>query len=773
MRSSTDALARTLLSLATAVHALCALPLLGPVFGDAEWWTGPVTAVAAIAAVGAAAQWTRVPATVTSVLQLVALVMAVTGRYAPDAALLRTVPTPAAVARLVDLLFAGVSDIRTNVIPVPATDGIVLLVTLLLGVLLVSAHLMAVTLRVPGLAGAALLSLVAVPLTVHPRGVGGGAFAVAAAGFLLLLAVDSAARTASWGVRVPPRDRRGGRRWTAAASALRGLGAVGIAGTSVVLALLVPALVPTMTSDSVFSLVGQLRGDGQTVTTVDPLTSLRGTLTSGGDRRVLEYRTADRSPEYLRTHVLDAFDGENWTMSPVRADAGDRVEGPLPRVPGFAGEAAPGTVTTDVTVSADARGMDFLPLPYPSSTVRVAGEWYVDPDTLMVFSPHGEAAGLTYRVTSGFPEPREEDLRAAAPSAPGIDRRYLAPPSLSEEVTRLVEQVVADADTSFDRAVALQDWFTGGGFDYDLNPPRVPGGTDPLAHFLLQSRTGYCQHFASAMAATARHLGIPARVAVGYTPGEHVGSDRWVVRESDAHAWPELYFEGYGWLRFEPTPGEGQPTAAVPDYATPGPAEPTAADADGAEESVESAAPESAPPDEGAAAEQNPAPEERPTADGPAGDGVPGAVAAVSALTVLSAVPALLRHLVRGLRWRRARDAASLARSAWLELRDDLLDLGRPWNPAHSPRAVERALVEDGRLDADARAALHRVVAAVEAVHYAPGPFTVPHLAGDSRTVRRALTAASPPLSRVLALLLPRSLWWAARTAEPRRVRRP
>src|SRR5690606_19545107 len=141
------------------------------------------------------------------------------------------------------------------------------------------------------------------------------------------------------------------------------------------------------------------------------------------------------------------------------------------------------------------------------------------------------------------------------------------------------------------------------------------------------------------------------------------------------------------------------------------------------------------------------------------------AVAAAVAAALL-AVPALLRRLVRALRWRRSRDAAESARAAWAELRDDLVDLGWEWNPAHSPRTVERLLLSREPVADRARAALHRIVAAEEAARYAPQTPAVPDLAEDCRTVRRALAASSPPLSRVRALLLPRSLW----TARPRRA---
>ncbi len=768
MRPVDQALPATLLSLAAAAAALCTLPLLGPLFADPDWWTGPAAATVAAAAVGTAAQWVRLPATATPVLQLVAVVVAVTARYAPGTALLGAVPTPATVRLLSQLVVSGVLDIRANVIPVPATEGIVLLLSLLLSVLTVAAHLMAVTLRVPGVAGAALLSLAAVPLTVHPEGVDGTAFAVAAGGFLLMFAADSAARALAWGPRTARGEGPGARGRTAAAAGLWGLGAAGTAAVCVVLALLLPALVPGLTGGSVYSLVEQLRAGGQTVTTVDPLTSLRGSLTSGGDRRVLDYRTGDPTPEYLRTHVLDSFDGETWTMSPVQASPDHLLDGVIPRPPGSSGASSGELVTTEITVSTEVRGMDFLPLPYPSSDVRVDGEWYVDPDTLMVFSPAGDASGLTYTVTSAASVPDGEALRSAGSTGRlRVDQRYLDLPPLPGEVEQLAERVTARAETSFDQALALQDWFTGGDFTYDLDPPQVPSGADPLVHFLRDSRTGYCQHFASAMAVMARYLGIPARVAVGYTAGENVGTDRWTVRQGDAHAWPELYFPGYGWLRFEPTPGEGQPNASAPAYTAPAPdptpsREPQATAAPEEESASPEQAPSPASPTASAEAEQ---PEESPAADRGGRDGGSAHAAVVAAASagaaVLLAVPALLRRLVRALRWRRVRDASGAARAAWAELRDDVVDLGLEWNAALSPRAVERSLASGGLPEGPAREALHRIVAAEEAVRYSPRPpaVTAVGLAEDCRTVRRALAAACGLPVRVRAAVLPRSLW--------------
>jgi hypothetical protein len=89
-----------------------------------------------------------------------------------------------------------------------------------------------------------------------------------------------------------------------------------------------------------------------------------------------------------------------------------------------------------------------------------------------------------------------------------------------------------------------------------MHPP--PSGAHPLRDFVLHTKRGYCQHFAGAMALMLRYLGIPARVAEGFVSGAYdPATHTWTVTDHDAHAWVEVWFAGYGWLPFDPTPGRG------------------------------------------------------------------------------------------------------------------------------------------------------------------------------------------------------------------------
>jgi hypothetical protein len=117
--------------------------------------------------------------------------------------------------------------------------------------------------------------------------------------------------------------------------------------------------------------------------------------------------------------------------------------------------------------------------------------------------------------------------------------------------------VTGETRSPYAAVVALETWFRStGGFTYSEEPGATPG-LPPLVGFVMDTKTGYCQHFAGAMALMARLLGIPARVAAGFVSGKYQ-DDFWQVTDHDAHTWVEVWFPPYGWLPFDPTPGRGR-----------------------------------------------------------------------------------------------------------------------------------------------------------------------------------------------------------------------
>jgi protein-glutamine gamma-glutamyltransferase len=126
-----------------------------------------------------------------------------------------------------------------------------------------------------------------------------------------------------------------------------------------------------------------------------------------------------------------------------------------------------------------------------------------------------------------------------------------------EGLSEQAESLARGARAPYGAVVAIEAWLrTTGGFVYDEQPPSS-GGAPPLAYFVAESRRGYCQQFAGAMALMLRFLGIPARVAAGFASGTY-RDGAWTVTDHNAHAWVEVWFPGYGWLTFDPTPGRGE-----------------------------------------------------------------------------------------------------------------------------------------------------------------------------------------------------------------------
>jgi len=191
--------------------------------------------------------------------------------------------------------------------------------------------------------------------------------------------------------------------------------------------------------------------------------------------------------------------------------------------------------------------------------------------------------GESYRVWSYVPDPSPAALAASTARYPAAAERFLevegrefpafgaadrarlvdaffADPSYAgfrryRPMYDLAERVTSGARTPYATVLALEAWFRQtGGFTYDESPPRAKDS--PLVAFVTRTRAGYCQHFAGAMAAMLRMLGIPARVAVGFTSGTPADG-RWEVSDRDAHAWVEVWFRGHGWIPFDPTPGRG------------------------------------------------------------------------------------------------------------------------------------------------------------------------------------------------------------------------
>ena len=294
-----------------------------------------------------------------------------------------------------------------------------------------------------------------------------------------------------------------------------------------------------------------------------------------------------RGPEtatYWRTSTLDLFTDDHWfeDLLVITRLENDVARVPLdPLTPARARD-PDSWLAQEVEVHAlvDDR-LAAAGTPVAIDTRRLGTVFTRSGGVLNVRDPLGD--GQRYRVWSYAPDPAPTALARSKPRYPvqalpyldiggrefppfgqagreAVVRSLFNDPSYSyfvpyRRVYKVARRVVGTPGSPYEAVLALETWFRQkGGFRYVERPPKVPGA--PLVSFVTRTKAGYCQHYAGAMAVMLRMLGIPARVAVGFTSGTYDGQ-RWTVTDHDAHAWVEAWFRGYGWVPFDPTPGRG------------------------------------------------------------------------------------------------------------------------------------------------------------------------------------------------------------------------
>ncbi|NUT44025.1 MAG: DUF4129 domain-containing protein [Thermoactinospora sp.] len=774
------------LSLASAVATFAVAIVLYPLLSGGGWFWGSLGAVVVVFGASVLSGKLALPAWAAPFVGVLAMLLYITAVFTGTKAWALLFPTTDSIPHLGKLYAAGWTDIQRFAAPVPSNTGVSLLTTTGVGGIAIIVDLMATRLRRAALAGLPLLALVTVPATILSDPIGWPSFIIAALGFTGLLIADGRERIGHWGRAVLVRRTRhatSGPRDTADTRGLRLSGKrIGFAAIGV--ALVLPALVPTMEpfQPFTFGVGGSGRGDGgNSITIPDPVAGLKGQLQLPEKRTVLTYSNSDNQPRYLRIYSLDVFDGEQFRMTPPKGAPENRTEnGPLPRPPGLGDSTPVQEVNTKIQISEEVEDLRFLPTPYPASQVRADGDWRADVGSLMVFTTEEDASGMEYEVSSIEPKPTPELLAASQPAAADrVDQKLLElPPGFPQEIRDLADTTTSKAKNQYEAATMIQELFTDktNGFTYSLQTQGQ--NNNALVDFLIYSKTGYCEQYAAAMALLARAVGIPARVAIGYTGGSKV-ENGFQVTTADMHAWPELYFEGAGWLAFEPTPTAsaplGQGTARVPGYTV----RPT-------EQSSNPSGPDNTVnPEVGEVPTLNPnalrnireLEQDRLAGNGSlmVEEGMPlwGKIGlGAAALLLLLLIPAAMRLVtrsrrVRSLSWKisgpsdevtakTARVSPPVA-AAWAELDDVLCDYGMARQPSETPRALARRLTEQLEFDAEAATAIAAISTAVERVLFAREPGVIDPLKPHLKTVRRALADTVTRGRRLRAALLPPS----------------
>lgn len=680
-------------------------------------------------------------------VQLLLVLVVLTVFYAPGDAWWRLLPTPTSVADLVGVLADGFAELREQATPALPLTGLVALTALLVGLVAVAVDLIAVAGRQAALAGLGLLLLYCVPVSTVTGSIGLTAVVAPAAGFGLLLWADQRRRLAA-------EDRSTARATTGSGSgaALR-VGVLALLG-----GLLLGAVLPTLPEGSFGTGLGGGSGPGGTTgVALDPVAALQGQLTRPEAMELLRVETDVADPGHLRAVVLDQYDAEaGWTMS--------NLDGELSVVQPDLAPLPPAQERRRVTARFTARGHDdrFLPVLWSPRSVAVddPADWRYDPATGTVFGRETTTAQRSWLVEADQPVPGTELLRSAAPLDPAdpVQRRFTALPELDPEVTATVGEVIAGARSPYERVRRISDYLSdrANGFVYSLS--TAPGTSDDDLVNFLRLKRGYCEQYAGAMAVMVRAAGIPARVALGYTPGEVLEDGSRRVTTDDAHAWVEAYFSGLGWVPFDPTPISEERSVDLA-WAPRGGEDP--GDITGG--STATSAPQAQPTPRTDRAGDAVTAAQRPAAAQGWLRPVLVTTGAVLLVAVVVAVPVGARALQR-----RRRLAAGGARDLWDELVATVTDLGLALDPAWTPRRSATSLADqaghgrDPVLAQRAGDAVRRLALAEEAASYGP---PVAHdddraqrLREELRTARRGLGHAVPRRTRLRATLWPASL---------------
>jgi transglutaminase-like putative cysteine protease len=302
---------------------------------------------------------------------------------------------------------------------------------------------------------------------------------------------------------------------------------------------------------------------------LDPLVDIRGRLNDPTDE--ILFSVASESPSYWRTTSLPDFDGTKWTVS---QDLLDNAGGQLANTMTIS---EVGVAETDVIqfVTIQSLAGSFAPVADRPVQLRSATRslFYEPTSGTLLVSQEGLKRNDNYQIVSTIVVPSADTLRTSSSSSPP-GPEFLQLPK-NQEIAQLqpvVAEITNGTAGNYEKLLAIQNYFRDN-FTYSLDVPA--SSTDSATLEFLNRKTGYCEQFSSTFALFARLMGIPSRVAIGFTPGESslIGTSNvqlFNVRSQHAHAWPEVWFDGIGWVLFEPTPGRGAPSA---DYTNVAPAQ--------------------------------------------------------------------------------------------------------------------------------------------------------------------------------------------------------
>ncbi|HET8594921.1 MAG TPA: DUF3488 and transglutaminase-like domain-containing protein [Intrasporangium sp.] len=752
----------------TVLGALATLAAAYPVtslFSSSEWFSQVAVFVALTAAVGLVMRGLSPSRLAVVAVQVVVVGYVIVWRFGQDT-LSWFLPTRETWDGLAFLVSEAYDTIQRYTAPAPLTAGVTFCLVVIGAALAIAVDAMAATWRAPAAAGLPLLTAYLITAANGSEALEPRYFVLPVALWLAMLHTTARSRFIGWSTTssaaeddtgfdgiagVESHSRQAERSFSG--------GAVRLGLIGLVLALVVPLFVPHFPPRYLAEGLGRSGGSGGTGTVGFSNTlDLTRSLTSTDQTPVLRYTTQGPRPP-LRVLATSFYSSQGeWV-----GDADGR-EGP--------GSPPPAGVRKDytMTVTDNTLQAPHIAAPYPVVAVSMDGTpWRQDPVTGDIRV--GQAVN-SYRVTYADAAPLPSQLeQAGPPEGPEVRAEDLEIPQVARDtLISWSDEVTRGKQTELDKAIAIQDHLRDTTiYTYSLDLPerrRDKQGRflDPITNFRV-TKVGYCVQFATAMVMLARAQGIPARMAIGFLPGEQQG-EQYVVRASDAHAWPELYFAGHGWLRFEPTPGarSGAPPTYTVQSSAPG-------STGGGQQAPEPGASSAVPSRTGRAGLDQPnvvAPQ--PTL----WDQATGFVTVRGVLTLIGLLVALLAvfampltaTFVRRRRRRQAVTRQDLVEADWDDLTSHLRDLGIDPPEGGTLRTWREHVIRDGHLDDANASAIRRVTATLETTRYDRPERTTAEqtqaLHEDIRSIRRHVGRTRALSTRVHAFLWPEagvSVW--------------
>lgn len=781
-----------------ALAVLCASTALSGVIEGDLWLVRIGVVIVAITVTGAFLRATRLTPPLVAIAQVFVLLCLLTALHTRSGILL-FIPGPDALGELGDVLAESVAQVQTGVPPVHATPAIQALVVLAIGLVAVLVDTLAVAAAAPAASGLVLLCVFAVPASLADEMLPFWTFILGAAAFAMLLAVDGQHRHEAWRGRLGSGSASGS-----------GGSATTVASIAMVIALIVGAGFTIVGTVGRLPMSGSGAG-GKGGIGLSEMTSLRGMLNRGKTAEVFYVRGLPEQT-YMRATTLARYvPDKGWERG--TDPGGQPARGELPPQAGDRGEGK----TTRIDI--EPRDWRSFWLPTYGAVRRIDtpdDDYRFDVKKGVIFSQR-EREPEPYVIDTVLSTPTKQALRLTPDSKNVVDAEYYKFEGVEQQVVDLANKIVEGATNNFDKAAALSAFFNGptSGFKYDLKT-RGDVTRDALTDFVTRSKVGYCEQYASAMAVMARVVGLPSRVAIGFTAGVPSADNSYrVVSTDDAHAWVEIFFPNHGWMTFDPTPiddGRGVVPPYLRETAPGAEEEPTA---ETQTETVAPSASGSAQPSASPDGTEDTQGEQQLGQSGPPpwhlwALGVVLVLAAVMTVFLVLALLGLLSAGLLGVAWarkllipaaaglwligvglaaallswwlaivlvvaglvltpllvravrrhNRLHTVAALgpgaATAAWSELMAESIDRGAAVPPAETIRAAARRLAREHNLDDAGKDGLRVVIGAIERSWYSANPTADPSLPGALAAVRQSLRQNAPLSLR--ARMFPRSV---------------